>query len=600
MPKNSRLLQHLQFTENESSRLFRTQAKLMRFCFLIIILFTLTGATTFETHPLAPPNTDSPRSTLKSFIKAVSNGYQLYISGDYDSKELKFYGRQARRCLDLSKLPPSLAFEVGVQSLLLLKEVLDRIEIPPYEEIPDRAAMKEKRFQKWVLPNSDITISMVEEGPHQGEYLFSAETIAQLKNFYQQVEHLPYKPGASVGFYEDYIMGSGWMIPGALIHKLPPFFKNILYEQAVWQWLGLLLVMILGAAVILLVFHFSRRKYAPKTDEPLIKRFLRKTMLPFAIVLVCFLVEYLLNDQINITGSIMTIIIFILEIFLFVAMAWIISLTGNTIAEWFIAQPSIHSDSIDANMIRIISRVTTIIILFFLMLKATSDLGVSLTAVFASAGIAGLALALAARETIANFFGGINILIDRPFRVGDYIIIDSGERGEVVDVGLRSTRINTRDDVQISIPNSRITDAKIINESVPKNRFRVRIKIGVAYGSDVDQVEEILLEIAKTNVLITLLPEPRVRFRSFGDSALEFELLCWAYKPDVKGKLVHELNRDIYKAFDKAGISIPFPQRDMHLITENKGADEKKALQEKQAGQPALDIIPEEPKKIRI
>jgi MscS family membrane protein len=116
----------------------------------------------------------------------------------------------------------------------------------------------------------------------------------------------------------------------------------------------------------------------------------------------------------------------------------------------------------------------------------------------------------------------------------------------------------------------------------------------------VDQVEEILLEIAKTNVLITLLPEPRVRFRSFGDSALEFELLCWAYKPDVKGKLIHELNRDIYKAFDKAGIRIPFPQRDMHLITENEGADEKKAPQEKQAGQPALDIIPEGPKKILI
>ena len=107
-------------------------------------------------------------------------------------------------------------------------------------------------------------------------------------------------------------------------------------------------------------------------------------------------------------------------------------------------------------------------------------MGISLTAVFASAGLVGLALALAARETIANFFGGINILIDRPFRTGDYIILDSGERGEVIEVGLRSTRINTRDDVQISIPNSVITDAKIINENVPENRFRVRIKIDVA------------------------------------------------------------------------------------------------------------------------
>ena len=196
-------------------------------------------------------------------------------------------------------------------------------------------------------------------------------------------------------------------------------------------------------------------------------------------------------------------------------------------------------------------------------------MGISLTAVFASAGLVGLALALAARETIANFFGGINILIDRPFRTGDYIILDSGERGEVIEVGLRSTRINTRDDVQISIPNSVITDAKIINENVPENRFRVRIKIDVAYGSDVDQVEGLLLQTAESNQLVSSVPEPRVRFRSFGESALEFELLCWAYQPDIKGKLMHQLNRDIYKSFNAAGIMIPFPQWDVHLINES-------------------------------
>ena len=166
------------------------------------------------------------------------------------------------------------------------------------------------------------------------------------------------------------------------------------------------------------------------------------------------------------------------------------------------------------------------------------------------------------------FFGGINILVDRPFRTGDYVILDSGERGQVVEVGLRSTRIITRDDVQIAIPNSVLTNAKIVNESVPKNRFRVRIKIGVAYGSDVNLVEEILLQTAKSNDSVVLLPEPRVRFRFFGDSALEFELLCWAYQPDIKGKLMHELNREIYKSFNSAGIIIPFPQRDVHVIKE--------------------------------
>ena len=130
-------------------------------------------------------------------------------------------------------------------------------------------------------------------------------------------------------------------------------------------------------------------------------------------------------------------------------------------------------------------------------------------------------------------------------------------------MGLRSTRMVTRDDVQISIPNANITDTKIINESVPKKRFRLRVKIGVAYGSDVDQVEELLLQTAKSNTMVSLLPEPRVRFRSFGDSALEFELLCWAYQPDTKGKLMHQLNRSVYNTFNESGIDIPFPQREV-------------------------------------
>ena len=134
---------------------------------------------------------------------------------------------------------------------------------------------------------------------------------------------------------------------------------------------------------------------------------------------------------------------------------------------------------------------------------------VNITPLLASAGIAGVAVALAAKETLSNFFGGVTVLLDQPYKVGDYIILDSGERGEVVEIGLRSTRILTRDDVQISIPNSVITNTKVINESAPEPRFRVRVKVGVAYGTDVDQVEEVLLAVAKGNPLVVPEPEPR-------------------------------------------------------------------------------------------
>jgi MscS family membrane protein len=223
-----------------------------------------------------------------------------------------------------------------------------------------------------------------------------------------------------------------------------------------------------------------------------------------------------------------------------------------------------------SEIIGLVGNVTRIVVLAggaFLLLSVWK---INITPLLASAGIAGVAVALAAKETLSNFFGGVTVLLDQPYKMGDYIVLDSGERGEVVDVGLRSTRILTRDDVQISIPNAIITNTKVINESAPEPRFRVRIKVGVAYGTDVDQVEEVLLSVAGENPLVVTKPEPRVRFRTFGDSSLDFELLCWAHRPHDKGRITHQLNRAIYKAFDQAGIVIPFPQRDVYVHSQSE------------------------------
>ena len=223
-----------------------------------------------------------------------------------------------------------------------------------------------------------------------------------------------------------------------------------------------------------------------------------------------------------------------------------------------------------SEIIGLVGNITRIFVLaggIFLLLSMWK---INITPLLASAGIAGVAVALAAKETLSNFFGGVTVLLDQPYKVGDYIVLDSGERGEVVDIGLRSTRILTRDDVQISIPNGIITNTKVINESAPEPRFRVRIKVGVAYGSDIDQVEDILLNVARNNPHLSPQPEPRVRFRVFGDSSLDFELLCWAHQPHDKGRIIHELNREIYKAFGQSGIVIPFPQRDVHVHSQSE------------------------------
>jgi len=193
---------------------------------------------------------------------------------------------------------------------------------------------------------------------------------------------------------------------------------------------------------------------------------------------------------------------------------------------------------------------------------------IQVTAWLASAGIVGLALGLAAKDTLSNVFAGVSIVADAPYKTGDFIILESGERGIVTQIGLRSTRLLTRDDVEITIPNGILGNSKIINEAGgPSQKHRIRVAVGVAYGSDIDHVISTLESVAADNVGICDDPAPRVRFRRFGESSLDFELLCWIERPVDRGRLHHELNCAVYKAFIANSIEIPFPQRDLHVRT---------------------------------
>ena len=193
---------------------------------------------------------------------------------------------------------------------------------------------------------------------------------------------------------------------------------------------------------------------------------------------------------------------------------------------------------------------------------------INVTAWVASAGIVGLALSFAARDTLSNLFAGVSIIVDAPYKTGDFIILESGDRGIVTHIGLRSTRLLTRDDIEITVPNGIIGNSTITNEAGgPSQKHRIRIPVGVAYGSDMDHVIATLEKVAADHEEICDHPAPRVRFRAFGESSLDFELLSWIERPADRGRLRHELGVAVYKAFMDNGIEIPFPQRDLHVRT---------------------------------
>jgi MscS family membrane protein len=209
-----------------------------------------------------------------------------------------------------------------------------------------------------------------------------------------------------------------------------------------------------------------------------------------------------------------------------------------------------------------ITRFVVFLLAFFVLLEVW---GVNIGPLIASAGIAGLGIAFAARETISNFFGGMSIFFDKPYKIGDYVIIEDKHRGAVIDIGMRSTKIRTRDNVLITVPNSTMITNAVINETGFDPRLRIRLPLQVSYKTNLEQAEAVIIQTLKNNKNVLKEPEPVVRYRSFDDSGITMETLFSIDEPRRKGEIVHSVIKDVFKNLNKDGISIPFPQRDVHL-----------------------------------
>ena len=205
------------------------------------------------------------------------------------------------------------------------------------------------------------------------------------------------------------------------------------------------------------------------------------------------------------------------------------------------------------------------VILLGVLLYILQTFNVDITPALASAGFVGVALAFAAKDFMANLFGGISIFFDKPYVVGDYVIIADKHRGEVVEIGMRSTKIKTRDDILLTVPNSVMTTNAVINETGFEPMLRLRIPILIDYMEDLERIENILVELSHQHSEILKHPSPRVRYRAFDDSGIKLELLIVIEKPAEKGRIVHEIIKLIHKRFKDEHITIPYPQRVVSL-----------------------------------
>ncbi len=221
--------------------------------------------------------------------------------------------------------------------------------------------------------------------------------------------------------------------------------------------------------------------------------------------------------------------------------------------------------TLDDEMMPLFKKLSGIIIFFAGIMIILSVWKIDITPLLASAGIAGFVIAFAAKDTLSHLFGGISMYFDRPFKVGDRIQLDSGEIGDVLEIGIRSTRVKTFDETVVVIPNSIIANSKIINYNQPASKIKVKIKIGVAYGSDIKKVKKTLLDIANKIEGVEKDPAPSVHFTNLGDYALEFLIILWVDSPGHQFVAKTKINEEVYNRFNEEGILIPFPTQSVYL-----------------------------------
>lgn len=220
---------------------------------------------------------------------------------------------------------------------------------------------------------------------------------------------------------------------------------------------------------------------------------------------------------------------------------------------------------IDQYAVNLISKIIKYLIVFVVITIVLAHFNIQITGLLATAGVISIVIGLAAQESLGNVIAGLTMLIDHPFKVGDRVELANGKMGDVLEIGLRSTKILGFDNTVLAVPNSEIARNQIININAPDPKFKIRASIGVAYGTDIRKTKKVILDILNAHPDILKEPPPAIYFTEFGESSLNLLYVCWISDYREQFRVRDEINMAIKDKFEDEHIEIPFPQRDIHI-----------------------------------
>ena len=563
------------------------QPHLTTFLVLLLLQLWVIPADAGVESPLKPIDTSSPRATLQGFLEFMNKGYaagagmvdlymtssRLYLSPEDVATIKSSIGLQesAHRALDLSELPPATVDESSRHLAIQLKEVLDRIDLPPMESVPDAQAMAKAEFKRWILPNSEIRIQRVEKGPRTGEYLFTPETLNRIPEFYDKIKDLPYKPGASQG-WNDFASYSPVGVALSLYRIIPPRWlidaprqriRTTFLDQPVWRWVGIVAVLGVGFVFVRLCFRLSRYWASRATSSGQWANLLR----PISLMIVTPVAALMLSQMLRISGNVYELLTLSLWALFYLAFTWAAWVAGGAVAESLSNMEKLQVGSIDSQLIRLVIRLITVIAAIAILVAGADRIGLPAYSVVAGLGVGGLVVALAAQQTLANLLGSLIIMFEKPFAIGHWIKLKDIE-GTVEKVGFRSTRIRTFYNSLVTIPSSQLINSTVDNMELREYR-QLKTLLNLTYDTPVEKIEEFVEGVKQ---ILKAHPDTRkdniqVFLYEFGSHSLDILLNFFLQVPDRETELIkrQKILLDILRLAEAKGIRFAFPTQTLHV-----------------------------------
>ncbi|MFC1762686.1 mechanosensitive ion channel family protein [Planctomycetota bacterium] len=494
--------------------------------------------------------------------------------------ELDRFDRLTEYYFDLREVPEALQHQMCVDKSILLWEVLARIQLPVESAIPDVAAMEktsEEGSFRYAIPHTEIYVVRIEQGKRTGDYLFSAHTVRHVHKFYESVKDLPYLRTMTVERPRRIqVVWGGWrLLPPKSADALPGWLRHEWGGQAVWKTLAVALFMMLALVLSWLAHRLTRLL----TKRYSLGVYLRRMAGPAMFTLVVPLLNYLMHYEVWITGQVAQLVRFGISASVYLSMAWLAWWISLFIAEIVISSPRIPDRGLDAHLLRLLARIVGLIMVTTVCFWGGNHLGLPLYGLIAGASVGGLAIALAAQNSLENFLGSISLFADRPVRVGEFCSY-ADQFGTIEEIGLRSTRIRGLDWTVTSIPNSDFARMRITNLT-RRDRFLMRAGIALRLETEPDQLRYVLARLRELLLAHPkVMPDPaRVRFINVDETGLNLEIFAYIEATDWSRflEIQEDINLRIIDVIVESGTTFAFPSQTVYF-TRDQGVDPKKSV----------------------